>query len=206
MPTRGSDFRPITCMSNLYKLTTKCITKVMQILVEERGLLAENQLGTVRLVQGAKEQAMLNIAVNKEYKNSLKTMWIDVKKAYDSVDHAYLVACIERLNLPQWIGEFLKSTIKKWHIEIRAGSEMILEKKIERGILQGDSLSPLLFVLCMDPLSRKLNSKYPKVGVQTDNQSFVTNHLLFIDDLKLLAENEDNLKAMKEETKEFFSA
>lgn len=99
-PTRGSDFRPITCMSNLYKLTTKCTTRVLQLIVESRGLLAENQLGTVRLVQGAKEQAMLNIAINKEHKNLLKTMWIDVKKTYDSVDHAYLTTCIERLNLP----------------------------------------------------------------------------------------------------------
>ncbi|KAF7683878.1 hypothetical protein TCON_0935, partial [Astathelohania contejeani] len=28
-PSKGSDFRPITCMSNLYKLTTKCVTQVM---------------------------------------------------------------------------------------------------------------------------------------------------------------------------------
>lgn len=203
-PTRGSDFRPITCMSNLYKLTTKCTTKVMQQIVESRGLLAENQLGTVRLVQGAKEQAMLNIAINKENNNLLKTMWIDVKKAYDSVDHIYLISCIERLSLPRWIVEFLRATVTQWHIEIRSNSEMILEKKIERGILQGDSLSPLLFVLCMDPLSRKLNLKYPKVDVRTGIQSFATNHLLFIDDLKLLAENEDTLKVMLEETKHFF--
>ncbi|EQB60357.1 hypothetical protein NAPIS_ORF02072 [Vairimorpha apis BRL 01] len=176
----------------------------MQLIVESRGLLAENQLGTVRLVQGAKEQAMLNIAINKENNNLLKTMWVDVKKAYDSVDHIYLLSCIERLMLPRWIVEFLQATVKQWHIEIRSGSEMILEKKIERGILQGDSLSPLLFVLCMDPLSRKLNLKYPKVGVRLDNQSFVTNHLLFIDDLKLLAENQDDLKSMIEETKNFF--
>ncbi len=52
--------------------------------------MAENQLGTVRLVQGAKEQAMINIAINKEHSNQLKTMWIDVKKAYDSVGHLYL--------------------------------------------------------------------------------------------------------------------
>ncbi|EQB60176.1 hypothetical protein NAPIS_ORF02256 [Vairimorpha apis BRL 01] len=128
-PTRGSDFRPITCMSNLYKLTTKCTTKVMQLIVESRGLLAENQLGTVRLVQGAKEQAMLNIAINKENNNLLKTMWIDVKKAYDSVDHIYLLSCIERLMLPRWIVEFLQATVKQWHIEIRSGSEMILEKR-----------------------------------------------------------------------------
>ncbi|KAM0680999.1 hypothetical protein GINT2_000782 [Glugoides intestinalis] len=41
-PCNGSDFGPITCMSNLCKLTTKCFTKVMQQLVETRDLLAEN--------------------------------------------------------------------------------------------------------------------------------------------------------------------
>ena len=49
-PKKGSDFRPITFMSNLYKLTTKCVTKVMQAIVENRDLLTENQLGTVRMV------------------------------------------------------------------------------------------------------------------------------------------------------------
>ncbi|KAL6120347.1 hypothetical protein NUSPORA_02936 [Nucleospora cyclopteri] len=48
MLSKGLDFRSITCMSNLYKLTTKCVTQVMQLEVEKRGLLAENQLGTVR--------------------------------------------------------------------------------------------------------------------------------------------------------------
>ncbi|TBU03897.1 hypothetical protein CWI36_0354p0040 [Hamiltosporidium magnivora] len=31
IPQRGSDYRPITCMSTLYKLTTKCVTKVVQL-------------------------------------------------------------------------------------------------------------------------------------------------------------------------------
>ncbi|KAL6120371.1 hypothetical protein NUSPORA_02907 [Nucleospora cyclopteri] len=67
--SKGSDFRPITCMSNLYKLTKKCVTQVMQLEVEKSGLLAENQLGNVRKVQGAKEQALLNLALNKEHGN-----------------------------------------------------------------------------------------------------------------------------------------
>ncbi|KAF9760562.1 hypothetical protein NGRA_3127, partial [Nosema granulosis] len=46
-PMSGKDFRPITCMSNLYKLTTKCVTSVIQMTVEQRGLLSENQMGTV---------------------------------------------------------------------------------------------------------------------------------------------------------------
>ena len=204
IPKKGSDFRPITCMSNLYKLTTKCVTKVMQAIVENRDLLAENQLGTVRMVQGAKEQALLNLAINKEYGNRLKTAWIDVKKAFDSVDHIYLIKCLEKYSFPPWILEFLKSIISKWKLSIRSGSEEILEKSVERGILQGDSLSPLLFVLCIDPLSRQLNGKHKKVNVSTESGMYITNHLLFVDDLKLMAESDEVLKMLMEETKEFF--
>ncbi|TBU13199.1 reverse transcriptase [Hamiltosporidium tvaerminnensis] len=172
IPQRGSDYRPITCMFNLYKLTTKCVTKIVQIEVKRRGLLAENQLGAVRGVQGAKEQALLNIALNKEYGNNLKATWINV-------------------------------IISKWKIDISVGPEKIMSKKIERGILEGECLSSLLFVLCMDPLSRKLNEKYTKVTVQTDAESHSTNHLLFINDLKLLAKDSSTLSAMTDEAKEF---
>ncbi|KAM0679505.1 hypothetical protein GINT2_002349 [Glugoides intestinalis] len=58
----------------------------------------------------------------------------------------------------------------------------------------------------MDPLSRQLNAKYEKVTVPTESGMYVTNHLLFIDDLKLMAESDEILKALMEETKEFFKA
>ncbi|KAL6120577.1 hypothetical protein NUSPORA_02671 [Nucleospora cyclopteri] len=203
-PSKGSDFRPITCMSNLYKLTTKCVTQVMQLGVKKRKLLAENQLGTVRKVQGAKEQALLNLALNKEHGNQLKTAWIDVKKAYDSIDHDYLLQCINKLNFPKWITRFLESIVSKWIIDIRVNKKSLLKKRVARGILQGDSLSPLLFVLCMDPMSRKLNGKYPKVTAHSEDGTYACNHLLFIDDLKLLACDDSDLKGLLDETKRFF--
>ncbi|KAK1348515.1 hypothetical protein LUQ84_002119 [Hamiltosporidium tvaerminnensis] len=55
----------------------------------------------------------------------------------------------------------------------------------------------------MDPLSRKLNEEYTKVKSQTDAKSHSTNHLLFIDDLKLLAKDSSTLSAMTGEAKEF---
>ncbi|TBU11070.1 reverse transcriptase, partial [Hamiltosporidium tvaerminnensis] len=176
-----------------YLIPKSCVTKVVQLEVERRGLLADNQLGAVRGVQGAKEQALLNVALNKEYGNNLKATWIDVKKAYDSIDHAYLTQVIENLNLPDWILKFIKVTISKWKIDI----------SIDKGILLGDSLSPILFVLFMDPLSRKLNEEYAKVTIQTEDASHSTNHLLFIDDLKLLAKDGTTLEKMTEEVKMF---
>jgi Reverse transcriptase (RNA-dependent DNA polymerase) len=82
----------------------------------------------------------------------------------------------------------------------------ILEKSVGRGILQADSLSPLLFVLCIDPLSRQLNGIHKKVNVPTDYGMYATNHLLLVDDLKLMAESDEELKMLMKETKEFYKA
>lgn len=41
-PKSGKDFRPIKCMSNLYKLVTKCATATLQEFVEAKSLLCEN--------------------------------------------------------------------------------------------------------------------------------------------------------------------
>ena len=149
---------------------------------------------------------MINLAINKAAGNNLKPMLIDVKKAFDSIEHPYLIECIEKFNLPPWIYPFLKSTISRWKVEIRLENKKLLEKEIKRGILQGDSLSPLLFVLCMDPLSPMLNFKHPKIAINArDNEEFASSHLLFIDDLKLLAENKETLEKMSEETDKFFN-
>lgn len=116
-----------------------------------------------------------------------------LKKAFDSIDHNYLIKCLESLKLPEWSINFLSKTIFKWKINIMLIGEIILEKKIEKGILQSNSLSPLLFVLCIDPLSRKLNRKYQKVTILSEDDMYDPNHLLFIDDLKLLAESKEEL-------------
>ncbi|KAL6120304.1 hypothetical protein NUSPORA_02982 [Nucleospora cyclopteri] len=56
----------------------------------------------------------------------------------------------------------------------------------------------------MDPLSRKLNGKYPKVAAHSEDGTYACNHLLFIDDLKPLASDDSDLKGLLDETKRFF--
>ncbi|KAL6121427.1 hypothetical protein NUSPORA_01655 [Nucleospora cyclopteri] len=58
---------------------------------------------------------------------------------------------------------------------------------MKKNIDQEDRYCILLFVLCMDILTLKLNGRYLKVNVQTDNEYYTSTHLLFIDDLKLFA-------------------
>ena len=60
-----------------------------------------------------------------------------------------------------------------------------------RGIFQGDSLSPLLFVITMIPLSLILRD--PIVGYQLKKEGCKINHLLFMDDLKLYGKNSSQI-------------
>ena len=64
---------------------------------------------------------------------------------------------------------------------------------IRRGIFQGDSLSPLLFVISMIPLThvlRKDNARHTLGGGEK------INHLLFMDDLKLYGKSENEIKGL----------
>ncbi|KAF7684401.1 hypothetical protein TCON_0400 [Astathelohania contejeani] len=60
--------------------------------------------------------------------------------------------------------------------------------------------------MCIDPLSRRLNERYPKVSIYAEEISHATNHLLFIDDLKLLAINSTVMGNMVKEIEFFFKA
>lgn len=165
-PASAAEYRPITCMTNLYKVVTKLVTRELRDFVEVNKIISENQLGTVRDSQGAKEQALINKCIGEMHGKKLSTMWIDIKKAYDSVDHKYLMWCLEKLNIPSWCVNFVSNMVKNWKIRLSYNREVISEVKPERGILQGDSLSPLIFVLCLEPLSRRLNSRHDEVVIE----------------------------------------
>ncbi|KAK6089183.1 hypothetical protein P3W45_001830, partial [Vairimorpha bombi] len=106
------------------------------------------------------------------------------------------IDCIVSLGMCPWIANFLRMISSKWNLEVRESNKILFTKRVKRGILQGASLSPLLFVLCLEPLSKRLNEIYPKVEVSMDDKNFASNHLLFIDDLKLLPKTEEILKEM----------
>ena len=51
------------------------------------------------------------------------------------------------------VRSFVNASMKQWNTELTAGNQRLGNVKIRRGIFQGDSLSPLLFVLVMTLLT-----------------------------------------------------
>ena len=83
-----------------------------------------------------------------------------------------------------------------WKTELTSGGETLGTVKIERGIFQGDSLSPLLFVMIMIPLSMILEKMCTKCGYAMQKRGKVINHLLFMDDLKLYSKDRNQLDSL----------
>ena len=75
-----------------------------------------------------------------------------------------------------------------------ANGEDMGEVNVKRGIFQGDSLSPLLFMLSLVPLSlilKKVNACYKR-----GREQYRLNHLLFMDDLKLYPKSEEQTNTL----------
>ena len=89
----------------------------------------------------------------KKRHTNLAMAWIDYKKAYGVVPHSWISECLEMFGIENNVQEFLNKSMKSWKLELNASGKTLGEVDSRRGIFQGDSLSPLLFVLCMDPLT-----------------------------------------------------
>ena len=79
-------------------------------------------------------------------------------------------------------------------VERIRGNTRILEFNIRREIAQGDSLSPLLFVLCMVPLTWFL--RRDRAGYEWENRRFKLNLLLLMDELKLFAKSKNQIDSL----------
>ena len=73
--------------------------------------------------------------------------------------------------------------MEKWKFLLCSGNSELGEVEIKRAIFQGDSLSPLVFVLAVIPLSLILRKA--KVAYEFSESKENIDHLLFMDDLKL---------------------
>ena len=92
------------------------------------------------------------------------------------------------------VRSFISESVKHWNTELNAGQSRLGNVKIKRGIFQGDSMSPLLFVMTMIPLTLMLRKTNIFYEVRKKGERI--NRLLFMDDLKLFGKNVDQIGSL----------
>ena len=116
--------------------------------------------------------------------------WIDYKKAYDLVPHSGIVECLDLFRVAENIKSLSVNSMEKWKVMLCSS-----EVEIKQGIFQGDSLSPLVLVLALIPLS--LIVRKAKGAYKFSESKEKINHLFFMDDLKLYSRNEKGLDSVQ---------
>ena len=191
------NFRPITCLPLMWKLLTGIVAEDIYCFMENENLFPEEQKGCRRKSRGTKDQLLIDKAVLKDCRKrrtNLAMAWIDYRKAYDFVPHSWIIECLDMLGIAENIRKFLESSMKNWKLRLASNGLDLCEIDVNRGIFQGDSLSPLIFVICMIPLSfllRKVKASY-----EWGRKEFTLNHLLFMDDLKLFGKSDEQIDSL----------
>ena len=87
--------------------------------------------------------------------------WVDYKKAYDMVPYSRIKESKKNGTGSRKYNNFLQKSMVNWKTELTSCGETLGLVDIRRGIFQGDSLFPLIFALCMVPLTKILQKAKP---------------------------------------------
>lgn len=113
---------------------------------------------------------------------------LDISKAFDTVPHKMIEIGLNKRGIPPRLIELIKNIYKNSFTNIKARNNENVKIEIKRGVKQGDSLSPLLFNLSLEPLLEELEENTTGLPI-SDNTHIAV--LAFADDLVLLSKDEE---------------
>ena len=181
----------------MWKLLTHIIANQIYAHLDQERLLPEVQKGCLKVARGTNDLLYIDRAVIKEVKSRNKNLamaWIDYKKTYDMVQHSWIPVCLDLFGVVENIKSLLVNSMENWKVMLCSGSFEIGEVQIKRGIFQGDSLSPLVFVLALILLSLILRNA--KAAYKFSESKEKINHHSFMYDLNLYSRSEKALDSL----------
>ena len=149
----AKNYRQIACLNVMYKLYTSCLNSFISDHVYKNNTITQEQTAGKRGVCGTLEQLLINKNIMNEVRRmrrNLTTIWLDYRKAFDSIPHSWLIKSLKLAKVPDNIINAIENLTQSWYtiLHLNGKNENVASSliKISKGIYQGDSLSVMLLV------------------------------------------------------------
>lgn len=184
-PTGMSEFRPIAMCNVFYKIICKIL--INRLKTHHSSIISENQQAFIpgRVISDniiVAHEIFHSLKVRKRQENSYMAVKTDITKAYDRLEWSFLEITMRKMGfdtkLIRWIMTCVMTVT--YSVMINGAPEGLIVP--QRGLRQGDPLSPYIFILCVDVLSHLMHKAMEErslMGVKIAATIPAVNHLLF---------------------------
>ena len=129
----------------------------------------------------------------REFQKNIYFCFIDYVKAFYCVDHNKLWKILKDIGIPDHLTCLLRNLYAGQEATVRTGLETTNWFQIGNGVCQGYILSPCLFNLYAEYIIRNAGLEEAQAGIKIAGRNI--NNLRYADDITLMAESEEQLKA-----------
>ena len=172
--TDVGNYRPIAILPTLSKILEKCMVSRINNYINKFSIISSNQFGFTKNTSTLDAIEVFSDLIYNSFDSKLHniSLFIDLRKAFDTVNHKILLYKLESYGIRGPVLSWIKSYLKDRKQCVKIGSSYSNMNVINIGLPQGSSISPILFLLYINDLV---------------NVSDLFNVLLFADDTTLCA-------------------
>lgn len=193
--TECENYRPISLLSVVYKLYTSIMEKRLRAMVENR--IEDEQAGFRPGKQTQDHIFVLRSITEKAWDRDkdIFLAFLDLKAAFDSVPRNEIWKALVAKDIPGDLISAIKSAYHEAKGVVRINGKESEAFCIERGVRQGDSLSPLLFIIFMDEIHKicKRRTAWTAIG-KWNLRTILVQSLLYADDIVLITDSQEKMQ------------
>ena len=187
-----NQFRPISLCNVAYKIISKILAYRIRPLLDQ--IISPNQTAFIQ-GRGIAENTILAQEIvhqfkKKKGKGSLMMLKIDIAKAFDKVEWSFLLQVLKLLIFPDQFIKMIEQCISTASFSVLINGGPLGNFHAQRGLRQGDPLSPALFVICTEILSRLIHREAllgNLKGIKISRSCEPISLLMFADNLLIFA-------------------